>query len=1508
VANFTVTAPDTVYLYVNETTQFRVDIHNIGYLTLNDVILSNLPSNASVNVVPPYYDSIFTGEERAFLVSAVPEYAFNETVRFVLQTNETEPYYFDIGFLVSPAPPVFNTSTLLYRLNLMKDTFNDTLDVITMLNTLGYETGFFSQMLYTINQNMSAVQNEIMTGNYEQAYSLLQGLFEDIEDVYLSMQYLSPKEVSLPPIVIYIISLELAASVVILALLLIARRPLIIRLAIVLAIVNVAAVTLFFYLIQQISPFYYVVGLVVGSTVFIMARGALGIQRRFFKGEETYRIFLFTVMYFTLMTGALLGVISASNLVADALQLPLIPPTQGFPGEAYTVPVVTFSRNLEKVSLSAGIVSGHKVPPNTIFNMTIGMDSSVQLDGILMDYFPNSFDVVHSNGGVIESYNTLYNSISWYATSPGEVTYQLRSPNIEGRYYFGKALFNGSYERSTYHVDVVNTSQHISASYPDLGDLDGSTVTVSYLESVKIDDWTPDIGYDSDVVEAEIFLEVPWVSLDGAPIKVNMLEPYQQEVCTLFVNRPDSYSCEIELQKSGDIAELVIELYATEGTARLDYVYLFVTLLEPPEIVITDLEPYPDEVEIGEKVSYISLKIENNGESTAEDVNVELTLGDQVSQAFSCGNMVSGSTCPVVFDNNGNGFDVEQEDYQLISNISWQYGSVIVTRPAFKIVDTGSGVFGITSPSIIRHSNTSVYTVTFNNKWSKALTGINLSILCPGLECYCAEPVDFGMPYCSSANITAKGKKDVSFIIYAPEYIDELEYNISADVSYTNPNSRKNTIQNSAKAKLTVNSTYFWKNLVFDFSGNRKNFKPSHAPGFSVLFKEPLGPAEVPDNLNVVLLDPDGNEMQTGYDFELNPDGSINISMMQTRAFRPGRYRLLLSATEAGFDYTTDYNFTWGLVSVNTERSIYKPTSNATIIIVVLNSKGHLVQNANLTVVVTDPLGETTTFHRDPDNDVGTGIYAGIRGIYTVYYNTTVEGRYNVTAVSYLDEPVEFETYFMVLSDYDYDIVRHVPATIDPNIVNMTSEIEVVSLKSTELFDIVEYVPGDFDVFNTDAEINNSELTWHNMANNSVVSYEAIVPTKSPMLYILGPAEVNGFTEARPWYLAIDPFEEQLGADASGYLSSACTPTEGTLTNTASDDSNYFTQGPFDWDGASLAWSTENGYIDVQVTSDEADIQELHITWDGQGSKTSGKGATVAVAYYDWGNTQWVQIGATFGQSEVTRSVTLTTSTDIDNAIDDATGYVRVGMSGYGNNKNCADSVDHDFINITAVLPGCPIIDGDPATDSCGGTAGSHEWNYTDSSGSCPDNKWLIDDPASDAGSDNDDIDDVWSQDDDTYFSLMIKTAGTTPDNNLRIYFDPDEDGSYECYAYTSDGSTVTFSGGAGCGTTGSEYSDAGANGYAEYKVDINYICAAATDCCSSGADGCTGTSGSTRIYVEDPDASNDRAPDSGYYDHDFSSTCDGPSNPIPEFPIGAIIALLLPLILLGLFRSRRSI
>jgi hypothetical protein len=208
----------------------------------------------------------------------------------------------------------------------------------------------------------------------------------------------------------------------------------------------------------------------------------------------------------------------------------------------------------------------------------------------------------------------------------------------------------------------------------------------------------------------------------------------------------------------------------------------------------------------------------------------------------------------------------------------------------------------------------------------------------------------------------------------------------------------------------------------------------------------------------------------------------------------------------------------------------------------------------------------------------------------------------------------------------------------------------------------------------------------------------------------------------------------------------------------------------------------------------------------------------------------------------------------------------------------------------------CPNPDGDPNSANCD-QVGGEEWNHGDTSGDCDANKWLIGD-YDDSGSGNDDIWGVWTQNNSYWFYILMNVSSGTVDADLRIYFDTDEDGTYECYVNQDtvrDSTTHVACSGGSAGTY------ATANNFAEYQIDLDdYIC----DTCCGGSSGDCGAS--TRIYVDDPNG-DDRAPNSSYALYDFSDTCGGggPNAPIPEFPFGAVVAFVILLLMTALLAPK---
>ncbi|NIO22630.1 MAG: hypothetical protein GTN38_01200, partial [Candidatus Aenigmarchaeota archaeon] len=256
---------------------------------------------------------------------------------------------------------------------------------------------------------------------------------------------------------------------------------------------------------------------------------------------------------------------------------------------------------------------------------------------------------------------------------------------------------------------------------------------------------------------------------------------------------------------------------------------------------------------------------------------------------------------------------------------------------------------------------------------------------------------------------------------------------------------------------------------------------------------------------------------------ELIETGNGYKVVIKNRGFTAGIYKLVFESDEGGEEMW----FKWGLISINTKKSIYMPGETAEVLMVVLDKFGWLVSDAAVNLVVTSPEG-TDTFSTEDGS-----ITERSEGIYVAYYQTGVEGSYSMEATATAkDVESRISSYFMVLEDFDFDILRENPVVIDPNDGPFDSSIRILSYMNVTEFSFSEIIPNSLSVIETNgAKItetgDHKVLTWEGLENNSLVSYTLEAPKIWPYLYYLGPSIVNhsfgDFTEARPWLLAIDP-------------------------------------------------------------------------------------------------------------------------------------------------------------------------------------------------------------------------------------------------------------------------------------------------------------------------------------------------------------------------------------------------
>gem|GEM_PF-5023551 len=257
-------------------------------------------------------------------------------------------------------------------------------------------------------------------------------------------------------------------------------------------------------------------------------------------------------------------------------------------------------------------------------------------------------------------------------------------------------------------------------------------------------------------------------------------------------------------------------------------------------------------------------------------------------------------------------------------------------------------------------------------------------------------------------------------------------------------------------------------------------------------------------------------------------EGKFSIELPMKRAFRAGIYKLEVQLTKNGETYTQEQEFPWGLVSLNTKKSIYKPGEPAEFIMVVLDRDGHSVCNANIYLTVTNPDNEKTIYSTG-EGTVTTGSECGL---YNANYPTEIEGNHTINIAAIISGiEVNFSTHFLVQQNYEFDIIRTAQSKIDPTKQEWFDvRIDIESFTDTETLTIKEFVPVEFDII-SDADIevkgDTKILTWNKnlIKDKTSATYTYSVPRVWPYLYALGPAEINyreTFTEARPWYVAVD--------------------------------------------------------------------------------------------------------------------------------------------------------------------------------------------------------------------------------------------------------------------------------------------------------------------------------------------------------------------------------------------------
>lgn len=244
------------------------------------------------------------------------------------------------------------------------------------------------------------------------------------------------------------------------------------------------------------------------------------------------------------------------------------------------------------------------------------------------------------------------------------------------------------------------------------------------------------------------------------------------------------------------------------------------------------------------------------------------------------------------------------------------------------------------------------------------------------------------------------------------------------------------------------------------------------------------------------------------------------LSMSRPKNLRPGKY-ILEVVNDLGEQETQE--FYWGVLVINTNKSIYLPGEIGYFQMAALKDDGHTLCKANLKLEITTPDNITFTPEIKNGEECG-GDNVTDKPDYFTYQKLDAIGTYKMSLTN-LDNNFQIDDQFEVRETLPFEVERVGATRINPFKSSYTMTIKI---KANEDFsgEIKEIVPDDFKIIN-------SSISWNttlSKGEEKTLTYTYQAPKISPEIFLLGPLTIGSFQEARQWQLASDAtFQMQTG-------------------------------------------------------------------------------------------------------------------------------------------------------------------------------------------------------------------------------------------------------------------------------------------------------------------------------------------------------------------------------------------
>ena len=308
-----------------------------------------------------------------------------------------------------------------------------------------------------------------------------------------------------------------------------------------------------------------------------------------------------------------------------------------------------------------------------------------------------------------------------------------------------------------------------------------------------------------------------------------------------------------------------------------------------------------------------------------------------------------------------------------------------------------------------------------------------------------------------------------------------------------------------------------------------------------------------PPEVDAVVLDANGNQTTIGTSIEhVVVDGVEKDQVVVDKPgnmFRPGLYTLQVTLHTLEANIVSEQNFSWGVLALNVDQSTYHPGDTAYVQMGVLDNLGRTICDADMNLVITDPLGVSQSYSTGAGTIARNTACGPNTFIHTPDYSAHVPvgsnaGTYDITLTADTDNgPRTVYDSFQVDPDVSFAVVRTGPTRIYP-VDAYPMQIDITPTADWE-GTVVETMPNVFTpsalddtypAYTASTKGDTTTLSWNLSLKAGVtttIGYKFLAPPISPEFYLLGPLSFYNvdddpstatpvFQEARRWQIADD--------------------------------------------------------------------------------------------------------------------------------------------------------------------------------------------------------------------------------------------------------------------------------------------------------------------------------------------------------------------------------------------------